>query len=95
MAGIKYGAYKETLENPDFETVSASVSSVSPDVGLMYNLKLGKKKYFFSYRMYIPLYPYPFKTSDVNAIDANMANISMEFGLGIRLKYNTDHKHGN
>lgn len=86
LAGIKYDAYKETLENPDFETVSASVSSVSPDFGLMYNLKLGKKKYFFSYRMYIPLYPYPFKTSDINAIDANEATISMEFGLGIRLK---------
>lgn len=86
MAGIKYDAYKETLENPDFETVSASVSSVSPDVGLMYNLKVGKKKYFFSYRMYIPLYPYPFKTSDINALDANAASLSMEFGIGIRLK---------
>ena len=67
MAGIRYDAYKETLENPDFEKVSASVSSVSPDVGLLYNLKIGKKKYFFSYRMYIPLYPYPFKSSDILA----------------------------
>ena len=86
MAGIKYDAFKETLENPEFEKVSASVSSVSPDVGLMYNLKIGKKKYFFSYRMYIPLYPYPFKSSDITAIDGNMANLSLEFGFGIRLK---------
>jgi len=61
MSGIRYDAYKETLENPDFEKVSASVSSLSPDLGLLYNLKIGRKKYFFSYRMYIPLYPYPFK----------------------------------
>jgi hypothetical protein len=74
------------LENPDFETVSASVSSLDPDVGLMYNIKIGKKKYFFSYRTYIPLYPYPFKSTDVWTLDGNMANLSFEFGLGIRLK---------
>jgi hypothetical protein len=86
IAGIRYDAFKETLENPDFETVSASVSSVSPDLGLLYNLKIGRQKYFFSYRMYIPLYPYPFKSSDILATDGNVANISLEFGLGIRLK---------
>jgi len=59
---------------------------MSPDVGLLYDLKVGKKKYFFSYRMFIPLYPYPFKTTDINALDANMANLTIEFGLGIRLK---------
>jgi hypothetical protein len=86
LAGIRYVAFKETLENPDFETVSASVSSLDPDVGLMYNIKIGRKKYFFSYRTYIPLYPYPFKSTDVWSMDGNMANLSFEFGLGIRLK---------
>jgi hypothetical protein len=86
LAGIKYDAFKETLENPEFEKVSASLSSFGPDVGLMYSLKIGKKKYFFSYRMYIPLYPYPFESSDILAIDGNIASISLEFGFGIRLK---------
>jgi len=86
MAGIKYDAFKETLENPEFEKVSMSLSSLSPDFGLMYNLKIGNKKYFFSYRMYIPFYPYPFLTSDFNASDGNLANISLEAGVGIRLK---------
>ncbi len=86
MAGIKYEAFKETLDNPEFEKVSASVSSVSPDFGLMYNLKIGEKKYFFSYRMYIPLYPYPIKSLDVLATDGNMANFSLEFGVGMRIK---------
>jgi hypothetical protein len=86
LAGIKYDAFKETMENPEFEKVSASISSFGPDVGLMYSLKIGKKKYFFSYRMYIPLYPYPFESSDILAIDGNMASISLEFGFGIRLK---------
>ena len=86
MAGIKYDAFKETLNNPAFDKVSATILSTSPDLGILYNLKIGKKKYFFSYRMYLPLYPYPFKTGDVNSADENMANISLEFGLGIRLK---------
>lgn len=86
MAGIKYDAFKETFDHPEFESVSASVSSLSPDFGIMYNLKIGVKKMYFSYRMYIPLYPYPFLTSDSYAVDANLANVSMEFGVGIRLK---------
>ncbi len=86
MAGIKYDAFKETLDNPEYETVTVSVNSISPDVGLMYNLKIGNKKYFFSYRMYLPLFPYPVKGIDINFIDGNLANISLELGLGIRLK---------
>ncbi len=85
MGGIKYDAFKETLENPEFENVSASMSSVSPDFGLMYNLKRGVGKYFFSFGMYIPLYPYPMKTVDSWSIDGNMANLSLEFGIGISL----------
>ncbi len=86
LGGIKYNSFKETLENPEFEKVSASVSSVSPDFGGMYHLQVGKKKYFFSYRMYLPLYPYPTQRLDITSIDGNMANVSLEFGLGIRLK---------
>jgi len=86
LGGIKYNSLKETLEHPEFEKVSASVSSVSPDFGCMYHLQVGKKKYFFSYRMYIPLYPYPVQRLDITAIDGNIANVSMEFGLGVRLK---------
>lgn len=86
MAGIKYDAFKETLHNPEFEQVSASVESISPDAGLMYNLKLGKGKCFFSYRMYLPIYPYPIKSFDIWSLDGNLSNITMEFGLGIRLK---------
>lgn len=86
LGGIKYNSFKETLEHPEFEKVSASASSLSPDFGCMYHLQVGKKKYFFSYRMYIPLYPYPVQRLDITAIDGNMANVSLEFGLGVRLK---------
>lgn len=86
IAGIKYDSFKETLKNPEFEQVSAAESFISPDAGLMYSLKVGRNKYFFSFRTYIPLYPYPLKSSDVYSMDSNMANLSLEFGFGIRLK---------
>lgn len=86
LAGIKYDSFKETLDNPEFEKVTAAVNSTSPDLGLMYDLKVGRNKYYFTYRMIIPLYPYPFETTDLNAIDGNFANITMEFGVGIRIK---------
>jgi hypothetical protein len=85
LAGIKYNSFKETLENPDYENVPVSVSSLGPDYGCMYHLQVGKKKLFFSYRMYLPLYPYPMRRLDITAIDGNMANVSLEFGLGVRL----------
>lgn len=85
IGGIKYDAIKETLVNPEYEEVTASVHSVSPDFGLMYNWKKGIGKYFFTYRMIIPIYPYPIKSFDINSVDSNLANISMEFGVGIRI----------
>jgi gamma-glutamylcyclotransferase (GGCT)/AIG2-like uncharacterized protein YtfP len=51
-----------------------------------YNLRTGKKKYYFTYRMYIPHSPYPAITIDINSIDGNLANITLEVGVGIRLK---------
>lgn len=86
MAGVKYTAYKETLANPDFDKVTSSVSSVSPDYGLMYNYKRGWNKVFFTYRIYLPLYPYPIKGADILYTDGNMNNIALELGLGMKVK---------
>ncbi len=86
MAGVKYTSFKETLTNPDHNKVSASVHSISPDYGLMYDFRKGVKKYFFSFRMYVPLYPWPIKDFDISYADGNMNNIALEFGLGIKIK---------
>lgn len=86
IAGLKYEAFKETLENPEFESVSASINTVNPDLGLMYNLKIGRGEYFYNFRMYIPIYPYPTKSLDIWTIDSNLSNISLEFGVGFWLK---------
>lgn len=86
MGGIKYTSYRETLQNPDFNKVSTSISAFSPDYGLMYSYKRGGKKYFFTYRVYLLLYPWPVKGSDINYIDGNMNNIALEFGIGMKIK---------
>ena len=85
LAGIRYNAFKETLRNPELQNISASVNSFSFDPGVMYNIKIGKKKYFFSFRMFVPLSPYPFLSSDTWSIGENMYNLTLEFGFGIRL----------
>ncbi|MDB5210429.1 MAG: hypothetical protein JWQ30_1256 [Sediminibacterium sp.] len=85
MAGLKYTSFKESLVTPDLDKVSSLVNSVSPDYGFMYSLKKGVNKYFFSFRMYVPLYPWPIKDSNILAVDGNMNNVSLEFGVGIKI----------
>jgi len=86
MVGFKYTAFKETLYNPDFDKVSVSISGFDPDYGVMYSYKRGLKKCFFTYRMYIPLYPWPVKGSNIDYIDGNRNNIALELGVGIKIK---------
>lgn len=86
MAGVKYTYFKETLVDADNNKVSAGVHSFSPDYGLMYSLKKGVKKYFFSFRMYVPLYPWPAKDFNTSVLDGNMNNTSLELGVGVKIK---------
>jgi hypothetical protein len=86
MAGFKYTAFKETLDHPDLDQVSVSINGFSPDYGLMYSYKRGLKKYYFTFRTYIPLYPWPVKGSNTDYIDGNRDNIALEFGIGIKIK---------
>ena len=86
MAGVKYTSFEETLSDPENNKVSAAVNSISPDYGMMYSLKKGIRKYFFSFRMYVPLYPWPSKDFDISFADGNMNNIALEFGVGIKIK---------
>lgn len=86
MIGAKYTTYKETLDDERFDQVGSTITALSPDYGLMYSLKRGWKKYFFTYRMYIPLYPWPTKGSNILYLDGNMDNIALELGFGIKIK---------
>jgi hypothetical protein len=85
MVGAKYTTYSKTLDDERFDKVNATISSFSPDYGFMYSLKKGWKKCFFTFRMYVPLYPWPTKGSDAFYLDGNMNNIALEFGMGFRI----------
>ena len=85
MIGAKYTTYRETLDNEHFDKVGTTISAFSPDYGWMYSLKRGWKKYFFTYRMYVPLYPWPTKGANILYLDGNLNNIALEFGIGIKL----------
>ena len=86
MFGARYTSYRETLDDERFDPVAATVSSFSPDYGLMYSLKRGWKNYFLTYRIYVPLYPWPIKGSDMSYLGGNMDNVSLEIGIGMKIK---------
>lgn len=86
MAGVKYTAYQETLYHPDLDKTTTSISAVSPDYGMMYSLKKGGKKCFFTFRTYLPLYPWFMKGSNILYVDGNINNIALEFGVGVKIR---------
>jgi hypothetical protein len=85
MAGMKYTSFQETLNNPNFNSVSTSISAVSPDYGMMYSLKRGWKKYFFTARFYLPLSPYLTKGAKLENIQGTLRDTALEFGMGIQI----------
>ncbi|MBL7872564.1 MAG: hypothetical protein JNM78_13185 [Cyclobacteriaceae bacterium] len=86
MAGVKYTAYKETLDNPNFDTISISINALSPDYGMMYSLKKGWKKYFFTSRFYLPLSPWLTKGAKIENVQGTLRDVALEFGMGIKIK---------
>ncbi len=86
MVGAKYTSFKETLDSEDFDKTGIAIDALSPDYGLMYSLKRGWKKCFFTFRFYLPLYPWPAKGFDPLYLDGNMNNISLELGIGFQIK---------
>lgn len=86
MMGAKYTAFKETLNNPNLDKVSTSISAVSPDYGLMYSFKKGWKKYFFTSRFYLPLSPWVTKGAKVENVQGTLRDIALEVGMGIKIK---------
>lgn len=85
MAGAKYTTYRETLDDERFDKTGKTIRALSPDYGLMYTQKKILKKYFFTYRIYVPLYPWPAKGADILYIDSNMDNVALEAGIGIKI----------
>ena len=86
MVGAKYTTYRETIDDADFNKISSTISAFSPDYGMMYSMKRGWKKHFFTARMYVPLYPWPVKGSNILYMDGNLNNIAVELGVGIKIK---------
>lgn len=76
MAGFRYSSAKSTMNHPDFPEQVVTYSSLVPEYGVLYNLKVGNKKYFFSTRLYVPLHNLPLELIE---------NGTIEFGVGMRV----------
>jgi hypothetical protein len=78
LGGIKYNAYSGTLSNDQIpEHITTKTNSITSDYGFMYNLKLIRRKYFLSTRLYIPA---------KDGLAGIGENTTIEIGVGIRLK---------
>lgn len=85
MAGMKYTTYQETLDNPNFNKMSTSITSLSPDYGMMYSLKRGWKTYFFTCRFYLPLSPWLTYGAKIENVQGTLRDIALECGVGIKI----------
>ncbi|RIV27415.1 hypothetical protein DYU11_03670 [Fibrisoma montanum] len=65
-----------TLDESDFNQKSLVTRTVSPELGLMYNLKVGRKRFYYSTQLYFVLTPLK------NFIEARH---SLMMGVGYRL----------
>ncbi|MDG4652992.1 hypothetical protein [Chryseobacterium arthrosphaerae] len=80
LGGVRHIAFKETLEHPELDRISISTHQTVADYGLMYELSVGKKRYTFDTRLYLPFSPiryYPQGTFT--------HLVYLEVGLGIKL----------
>lgn len=78
MGGAKYFAYSGSVDNPNIQdNGQTKFTTFAFDKGLMYNLKIGRGKRYFSGRVYAPVFD-----GKWIAIE----NTAIEVGLGFLLK---------
>ncbi len=78
LAGVKYYTYSGTLDNEHLpEKITTKSTGTTSDFGLMYNLKMVRKKYFMSTRLYVPL---------KDGLAGMGENATIEIGAGIKLR---------
>lgn len=78
LAGYKYDTYSGTLVNERLnESITTRSKSATPDYGIMYNLRMGEKKYFVSSRIYVPLKAGPYGMVEGSTLD---------LGAGLRIR---------
>lgn len=80
IGGVRYNSYEGKMDNTLLEDTKAfKTNGIAPDYGLLYCCKIGKKRCFFSSRLYMP-------TSFKSCLDNIMENGSIELGIGFRIK---------
>lgn len=78
MAGGKHFTYSASMDNPKLEdNVNTKFATMAFDKGLLYNLKIGVGKIYFSGRIYAPVFDGKWMIIE---------NTSLEFGVGFQIK---------
>jgi hypothetical protein len=80
VGGGRYFYEKLTLTNRNFNNASYTISKLYPELGLLYNLKIGKKKMYYTAQLYVPIYP----TVEFKTLDKVLVS-TFSLGIGFRL----------
>lgn len=78
LGGVRVYHSKLALHNTDFNQHTLATNKITPELGLLYNLKVGKKKFYFTTQMYFALTPFK------NFIEARHT-----FTMGVGYRFNT------
>lgn len=76
LGGGRFYHSKVVLYNTDFNQNTLVTNKILPELGILYNLKVGRKKFYFTTQLYLTLYPIK------NFIESRH---SLTLGVGYRL----------
>jgi hypothetical protein len=57
LGGGRFYHTKVVLYNTDFNQNTLVTNKITPELGILYNLKVGRKKFYFTTQIYLSLYP--------------------------------------
>lgn len=78
LAGLKFDSYSGTLRNSELpEILTTKTNTFITSYGLMYNLKLGRNKYYICSNFFIPI---------KNGVYGIVEGTNMELGVGLRIR---------
>lgn len=78
LGGGRY-YYSKLTTTEDIQEPVLITGKLLPELGFLYNLKIGQKKFYFTTQLYIPLYPFKMFAS-------LEANTTLTLGVGYRIQ---------
>ena len=81
VGGGRYFTEKWTINDPIYHDNSYAFSKFMPTMGALYNLRVGRNKWYFTSQIYIPLAPFAMLKSGETLYESTIS-----FGVGFKIQ---------